>query len=148
MTDRLSSYGYNFQVKVITALLTDTAFLHQISDIISPKYFESEANNWLIGIILEYHTEYKTPPTLEVIKVKLEDVNNDMLKAEIIKHLKDAWKFIESTDLDFIKQQALDFCKNQEIKRAILNSVDRRCRAPQSSAPPRGGRSCTDVVAW
>jgi replicative DNA helicase len=124
MTDRLSSYGYNFQVKVITALLTDTAFLHQISDIISPKYFESEANNWLIGIILEYHTEYKTPPTLEVIKVKLEDVNNDMLKAEIIKHLKDAWKFIESTDLDFIKQQALDFCKNQEIKRAILNSVE------------------------
>ena len=27
MTDRLSSYGYAFQVKVITALLTDKSFL-------------------------------------------------------------------------------------------------------------------------
>ena len=31
MTDRLSSYGYAFQIKVITALLTDKSFLEQIS---------------------------------------------------------------------------------------------------------------------
>ena len=46
MKDRLSSYGYAFQIKVITALLTDKSFLQQISDILSPKYFESEANNY------------------------------------------------------------------------------------------------------
>ena len=33
MTDRLSSYGYAFQIKVITSLLTDKSFLEQISDI-------------------------------------------------------------------------------------------------------------------
>ena len=55
MTDRLSSYGYAFQVKVITALLTDKSFLQQISDIMVPKYFESEANNWIVDTILEYH---------------------------------------------------------------------------------------------
>jgi replicative DNA helicase len=124
MTDRLSSYGYNFQIKVISSLLTDKSFLQQISDILLPKYFESDANNWLITCILEYNKEYHSPPTLEVIKVKLDDVDNDILKTEIIKHLKDAWKYIESTDLDFIKHQVLDFCKNQEIKRAILNSVE------------------------
>ena len=124
MTDRLSSYGYNFQIKVITALLTDKTFLQQISDILSPKYFESEANNWLIDEILQYNTEYKSPPTLEVLKVRLEEVNHDVLKTQIVQHLKDAWKYTESTDLEFIKQQALDFCKNQEIKKAILNSVE------------------------
>ena len=48
MTDRLSAYGYAFQIKVITALFTDKAFLQQIADILSASYFESEANQWLI----------------------------------------------------------------------------------------------------
>ena len=124
MTDRLSSYGYSFQIKVITALLTDKMFMQQISDILLPTYFESEANNWIVDIILEYNKEYKTSPTLEVMKVKIEAVEHDVLKQQVIDHLKDAWKFTEATDLQFIKEQALDFCKNQEIKKAILSSVD------------------------
>jgi len=124
MTDRLSSYGYNFQIKVITSLLVDRIFLQQISDILSPKYFESEANQWLVDIILDYNKEYKSSPTLEVLKVKLEDVDHDVLKTQVVQHLKDAWKYTESADLTFIKEQALDFCKNQEIKKAILKSVE------------------------
>lgn len=124
MTDRLSSYGYTFQIKVITSLFTDKGFLQQISDILTPKYFESESNEWIVQTILDYHKEYKTTATLEVMKVKLQDVDNDVLKTQIKEHLKDAWKHTESTDLNFIKQQALDFCKNQEIKKAILSSVE------------------------
>jgi hypothetical protein len=124
MTDRLSSYGYSFQIKVITALLTDKSFLQQISDIILPSYFESDANNWIVDNILQYHLEYKSSPTLEVMKVKLETIEHEVLKPQIVEHLKNAWKFTEATDLEFIKQQALDFCKNQEIKKAILSSVD------------------------
>jgi len=124
MTDRLSSYGYAFQVKVITALLTDKSFLQQISDIMVPKYFESEANNWIVDIILEYHKEYKSSPTLEVMKVKMEDLDHDVLKTQVVEHLKDAWRYTDAPDLEFIKEQALDFCKNQEIKKAILSSVE------------------------
>ena len=124
MTDRLSSYGYAFQIKVITALLTDKSFLQQISDMLQAKYFESDANNWILTTIQEYFEEYKSSPTLEVMKVKMEKVDNDVLKTQIVQHLKDAWKFTEAQDLEYIKDQALDFCKNQEIKRAILSSVE------------------------
>jgi replicative DNA helicase len=124
MTDRLSSYGYSFQIKVIASLFTDKSFLQQISDILSPKYFESDANNWLITTILDYHKEYKASPTLEVIKVKTQELDHEVLKQQIVQHMKDAWKYIEADDLPFIKQQAIDFCKNQEIKKAILNSVE------------------------
>ena len=85
MTDRLSSYGYAFQVKVITSLLTDKSFLQQIADIIDPKYFESDANNWIVDTILDYQKEYKSSPTLEVMKVKLEKVEHDVLKEHIRK---------------------------------------------------------------
>jgi replicative DNA helicase len=124
MTDKLSSYGYAFQIKVITALLVDKSFLQQISDIMLPSYFESDANSWIIETILEYHKEYKSSPTLEVMKVKLDKVDHEVLKEQIISHLKDAWKYTESPDIEYIKDQAMDFCKNQEIKKAILSSVE------------------------
>ena len=88
------------------------------------KYFESDANNWFVTTIQEYFEEYKSSPTLEVMKVKMEKIDNDVLKTQIVQHLKDAWKFTEAQDLEYIKDQALDFCKNQEIKRAILQSVE------------------------
>jgi general stress protein 26 len=39
-----------------------------------PKYFESEANNWIVTTIQEYFEEYKSSPTLEVMKVKMEKI--------------------------------------------------------------------------
>jgi len=124
MTDRLSAYGYAFQIKVITALFTDKAFLQQIADILSASYFESEANEWIVNAVLEYHLQYKCSPTLEVMKVKLHEVSNEVLVTQIKEHLKDAFRYTQADDLEFIKQQALDFCKNQEIKKAILSAVD------------------------
>jgi replicative DNA helicase len=123
MTDRLTTFGFNFQIKVITSLLTDKPFLQQVSDILSPDYFESEANQWIITSILKYHREYKASPTLEVMKVNLQDVDNDVVKTQIIEHLKDAWRAAGADDLDFIKEKTIEFCKNQEIKKAILDSV-------------------------
>jgi hypothetical protein len=37
MTDKLSDYGWGFQVKVLAAMFTDRLFLQQISDIIQPN---------------------------------------------------------------------------------------------------------------
>ena len=63
MTDKLSDYGWGFQVKVLAAMFTDRLFLQQISDIIRAEYFESDANSWLLDIILTQFREYKTPPS-------------------------------------------------------------------------------------
>ena len=123
MTDRLSEYGYGFQIKVLAALFTDRTFLQQIADIIRPDYFESEANSWILEIILDHFITYKSPPTKDVIKVKITDIQNDVLKASILEQLKDVFRFMESDDLSFVKNEILKFCKNQEIKRAIMDSV-------------------------
>ena len=46
--DNLSKYGNSFQSKVVSALLTDVKFLDNLSEVVSPKFFESEANKWII----------------------------------------------------------------------------------------------------
>jgi len=123
LTDRLSEYGFGFQVKVIAALFTDRIFLQQIADIIQPDYFESESNSWLLEVILEHFKEYKTPPSKDVLKVKITEIENDILKTAILEQLKEVFRYMESDDLSFVKDEILKFCKNQEIKRAIMDSV-------------------------
>ena len=123
MTDKLSEYGWGFQVKVIAALFTDRLFLQQIADIIQPEYFESDANSWLLETSLAHFREYKTPPTKDVLKVKITEIDNDVFKTAILEQLKDVFRYMESEDLSFVKAEILNFCKNQEIKRAIMESV-------------------------
>jgi len=128
MTDKLSEYGWGFQVKVLAAMFTDRIFLQQIADIIRPEYFESDANNWLLEVIIDHFHQYKTPPTKDVLKVKLTELSDDgpesILKTAILEQLKDVFRFMESDDLTFVKDEILNFCKNQEIKRAIMDSVN------------------------
>ena len=124
MTDKLSEYGYGFQVKVLAAMFTDRLFLQQITDIIQADYFESDANSWLLDVILTHFREYKCPPSKDVLKVKVTEIDNDILKTAILEQLKEVFRFMESDDLTFVKDEILKFCKNQEIKRAIMDSVN------------------------
>jgi replicative DNA helicase len=128
MTDKLSEYGWSFQVKVLAAMFTDRIFLQQIADIIRPEYFESDANNWVLETVLDHFQQYKTPPTKDVLKVKLTELSDtgpdSVLKTAILEQLKDIFRYMESDDLSFVKDEILNFCKNQEIKRAIMDSVN------------------------
>jgi replicative DNA helicase len=123
MTDKLSEYGWSFQVKVLAAMFVDRTFLQQIADIIQSDYFESDANSWLLDILIEHFREYKTPPSKDVLKVKVTEIDNDVLKTAVLEQLKEVFRYMESDDLTFVKDEILKFCKNQEIKRAIMDSV-------------------------
>jgi replicative DNA helicase len=124
MTDKLSEYGYGFQVKVLSAMFTDRIFLQQIADIIQADYFESDSNSWLLDVILEHFRQYKAPPSKDVLKVKVTEIENDILKTAVLEQLKEVFRYMESDDLSFVKDEILKFCKNQEIKRAIMDSVN------------------------
>jgi len=121
--DSFHKFGYTFQVKIITSLITDVSFLQQISDMLNIDYFESDSNKWLVNCIMEYFVKHKSQPTMEVFRAEVADIDNDTLKAAIIESLKDVYRYIESADLDFVKEKTIDFCKNKCIKNAILDSV-------------------------
>jgi replicative DNA helicase len=124
MSDRLSEFGYTFQIKIITCLLKDKQFLQQIDDILQPEYFENESNQFLVSVIKEYFKEYKSQPTAEVLKVKISEITDDVFKKSIVANVKDTFKYVDSQDLDFVMKQTLDFCKNKVLKNAIIDSVE------------------------
>ena len=120
----LIQFGTTFQSKTLSSLLGNQRFLQTISDILEPEYFDSDANKWIAKTIREYFFEYKSKPTLEVMKVKISEIENDILKVSVVDNLKEAWRYIESTALKFVQEQTLEFCRNQVMKQAIMNSVD------------------------
>jgi len=122
--DTLSKYGQSFQSKVVSALLTDGKFLDTISEIAHTKFFESEANKWIVSEIMNYHNEYKKPPTMDVFKSQLSKVDNDIIKKTVVDQLKHIYTGIGNQDLEYVKNEFTDFCKNQNLKNVILQSVD------------------------
>ena len=126
MSDKstLIQFGHKFQTKIISSLLGDKVFLQTICDILEPEYFDSDSNKWISQTIRDYFFEYKTAPTLEVMKVKIDEIENEILQVAVVNDLKESWRLIQSTDLKFVQEQTLEFCRNQVIKAAILDSVD------------------------
>jgi len=124
MSETLTQFGTSFQSKIIASLLRDMKFMQTINDILSPEMFDSDSNKWLVNSIGEYYEEYKKQPTLEVIKYQVDKIENEVLKSGVVDKLREVWKNVEATDLEFVQSQTLDFCKNQSLKSAILESVD------------------------
>ena len=122
--DTLSYYGTGFQNKVLGLLMKDRVFLQQVHDIIDPKFFSSEAAQWLAKTALTYFLEYKTAPTLEVLKVEVEKIQTDVLKSSVVENIKAVLKTLDAEDSSYIKDKTIDFCKNQKLKAAILKSVE------------------------
>jgi replicative DNA helicase len=124
MSETLTQFGTSFQSKIIASLMSDVKFIQTISDILEPDMFDSDSDKWLVKNIREYFYEYKKQPTLEVVKFKIDEIDNDVLKSGVVEKLRDVWKNIEATDLEFVQSETLDFCKNQTLKNAILESVE------------------------
>lgn len=124
VADSLQKFGTSFQTKVITCLLVDEEFIQTIYDMIQPEQLDTEAKQWIVREIKSYFYEYKSVPTLDSLKVRMNSVKSDILKDAIVDELRQVMKYIKATDLQFVKDETLEFCKNQELKQAIMKSVD------------------------
>lgn len=122
--DNLKKFGNEFQTKCVTTLISDRSFIEQIYDILELDFFEGDANKWIVKETLDYFFSYKDLPSLSVFKVKLDKVTNELLKKSIVDNLKLVYLKTKDNDLKFVKEQFLEFCKNQKLKKAIIDSVD------------------------
>ena len=124
MSDTLIQFGHSFQKKIIVLLLFNRRFLQTISDIILSEYFDSDADKWLVRSIKKYYEKYKVEPTLEALKIQIDDISSEVLKKLVIDNLREVFQHREATDLVFVEEKILEFCKNQNLKQAIMDSVD------------------------
>ena len=121
--NNLNAYGISFQVKVLSSLLTHKEFLLNIQDVLSEEYFDNQAHKWIIKEILKYYQKYHTTPSMDVLKVELKKIDNEVLQVAIKEQLREAYRASDE-DLKYIEEEFSGFCKNQQLKKALLTSVE------------------------
>ena len=119
----LNQYGPHFQIKAISSLLTHKQFLISIHDVLSEEYFDNQAHKWIIKEILRYYDRYHTTPSMDILKVEVKKIDNEVLQLSIKEQLREAYQASEE-DLEYVQEEFSTFCKNQQLKKALLNSVD------------------------
>jgi len=121
--NQLNQYGVGFQVKVMSSLLKHKEFLLNIHDILEEEYFDNPAHKWIVEEILKYQYKYHTTPSLDALQVEVKKIDNEVLKVSVIEQLKEAYK-ASNEDQEYVEQEFANFCKNQQLKKALLSSVD------------------------
>jgi len=121
--NNINQYGHEFQIKVLSSLLVHKEFLTNIHDIISDEYFENPAQKWAIKHILKYYDKYHTTPSLDILKVELQKLDNEVLQLSIKEQFKEAY-VTSDDDLEYVQEEFTNFCRNQQLKKALMSSVD------------------------
>ena len=120
---KLNQYGLNFQTKVISSLLKNKKFLLNIRDVVTPDYFDNQAHQWLVETITKYFDKWHATPTLDTLHIEVKKIENEVLKTTVVEQLKEAYK-VSNEDAEYVESEFSNFCKNQQLKKALLTSVD------------------------
>jgi len=121
--NKLSQFGKSFQLKVLGSLLTDKAFVLNVRDTINPEYFDSDSHKWIVQTSLTYFDKYHTVITLEVLKVELQKIENEILRVAVKEELRNSYEATKD-DMAYVQEEFAKFCKNQELKKALIDSAD------------------------
>jgi len=119
----IDEYGPSFQIKVLSSLLTHKNFLVNIYDVLNADDFNSQSNKWIVQEIIRYYDKYHTTPSLDILKVEVKKIENEVLQVSVKEQLREAYRSSDE-DLEYVQEEFSTFCKNQQLKKALLNSVD------------------------
>ena len=122
-----SKYGKDFQEKLCQLILQDRSFCDQIEEVLDIQFLELKYLCVFVQKIFEYREKYKVHPStrtmLTMMRSELSDEND-----AIQKQVRDYFAKIHKSDMEvegkeYVKDTALDFCKKQILKEAMIKSV-------------------------
>ena len=122
-----SKYGKSFQEKLAYLIMTERAFADQIGEVLDINFLELKYLQVLVDKIYEYKGKYESHPSLKIVGSILGSSleNEDEVVAEQVKeYFKQSITNIDILeDAEYVKDTALDFCRKQKLKEAMMKSV-------------------------
>jgi len=125
-TANFGKYGKSFQEGLVQLIYQDRPFADQITEVLDLNFLELEYLRVFVDKIVSYRERYaKHPSTDAVTTILLTELEKEELVTQ--QQVKEYFAKIstsELTDVEYIKEQSLDFCRKQNLKEAMLQSVD------------------------
>jgi replicative DNA helicase len=124
-TDNFSKFGKTFQEKLCQLILEDRPFCDQITEVLDINFLEVKYLQVFIQEILDYRIKYKVHPTYEILATIFRSGISQHDDA-VQKQVRDFYARVVSTKVEgaqFVKDTAMDFCRKQVLKQAMMKSV-------------------------
>tara|TARA_R110002012_G_scaffold288945_1_gene481831 strand:- start:4357 stop:5718 length:1362 start_codon:yes stop_codon:yes gene_type:complete len=122
-----SHFGKSFQEALCVLILEDRPFADQILEVFDITFLELGYLRTFTNRIVDYREKYGVHPTKKILATILKS-DLDKESEGIQKQVRDYFARIMVADRlresEFIKDKALDFCRKQKLKGAMLKSVD------------------------
>lgn len=123
-----SKFGKTFQEDLCHLILNDRTFADQMFEVLDLNFLELKHLRVFVSKIQEYRKKYGVHPTsnimLSIIRTGL-DGEPESVKTRIREYYARVLANGETPQgADFIKDTALDFCKKQKLKEALIKSVE------------------------
>ena len=120
-----SKYGKDFQESLCQMILQDRPFAAQITEVLDIGFLELRYLRVFVQKVMEYREKYEVHPTyktmISIIRADLEDEN-----VATQQQLRNYFARIHDTQVngsEYVKNIALDFCRKQKLKEAMIRSV-------------------------
>ena len=109
--------GFSFQQSLIKSIIEDKKYGETIIDVLESKFFENVSFRFIMEHMKEFYKNYNTIPNYDTIgqKIMAEGGNDSVKHVDTLQAIKD----IETSDAAFVKDTALNFCRQQNLKREL-----------------------------
>ena len=122
-----SHFGKSFQEALCLLMLEDRPFADQILEVFDITFLELGYLRLFVSKIIAYRLKYGVHPTKKImntiIKSDLEK-ENEAIQKQVRDYFATIMVSEHIKDSEFIKDKALEFCRKQKLKGAMLQSVD------------------------
>tara|TARA_R100001460_G_scaffold77524_2_gene118465 strand:+ start:3548 stop:4903 length:1356 start_codon:yes stop_codon:yes gene_type:complete len=120
-----SRYGKEFQESLCHLILIDRPFADQIFEVLDVDFLELKYLQVFVKRIIEYRKKFPEHPSEDRMKIIIRSELSDELEA-VQKQARDYFARIYRSDVEgaeYIKATSLDFCRKQNLKKAMIKSV-------------------------
>jgi len=123
-----AQYGKQFQETIFHGLVTDPVWAAQMAEVMSHHYFELKYLEFLTEKYFTYFQKYKCFPTMglliQIVKDELTESGDVILRDQVVEFLHRLKTSPNVSDIKYVKDKSLDFCKRQAFKEALEKSVE------------------------
>ena len=123
--ENFSQYGKDFQETLCQLVLIDRPFADQIFEVLDINFLELKFLQIFVKLIQNYRIKFSTHPSENIMKSILRTELSSEIEATQMQ-VRDYFARIYKTDpldQEYVKNTALDFCRKQKLKEAMLKSV-------------------------
>lgn len=118
-------YGKSFQEGLVQLIYDDRPFADQITEVLDINFLELEYLRVFVDKIINYRVRYNIHPSMEAVTTILNtdlESESEVIQRQVREYFRKI-QYRELSDIEYIKEQSLDFCRKQNLKKAMMRSV-------------------------